>query len=331
MKKSLIWAFIFSVAFFIPLYFLTDWWQLLHILQHVSTDYLLAGFVVFFLANVARAIRFRLLDRTQQPLLFWWVVNQAYNLMTATLPGGAGEAATVLALKRLSSYSIPGGIRVLLMTRVMDLAWFCVMLLQSLLFISGTVTYVQPVIVLASALLALTVVLLHPATEQYILRFAKRLVPASFPFAVKIHDNLELLHDLAQQQRGESRHAKAIGLSFLVVYGAALSIHLTFLAFGIDFNLNQTLYCYGIYALFQLVPVQGIAGIGTQAAWWALALSAAGNLSDDFTALGFLLHATFYVFIAVLGFAALVIFLYLAAKKSRSDKNTNTTAINSDR
>jgi uncharacterized protein (TIRG00374 family) len=330
-KKSLGWAFVVSAIFLVPIYLLTDWQQLLHILRHVSIDYLLAAFFVLFVANVVRAIRFRLLDHTRQRLLFWWLVNQVYNLMTATLPGGAGEAATVLVLKRLSSYSLPGGIRVLLVTRLMDLAWFCVMLLLSLLFVSSVVTYVTPVVVLAGALLALTIILLLPVTEQYVLRFSKRLLPSSFRVSEKIRDSLENLHHIARQQREEGRHAKAMGQSAVVVFGSALSAHLTFLAFGVDFTWSQTLYCYGVYALFQLVPVQGIAGIGTQAAWWALALNAAGHLSDDYTALGILLYGTFFLFIALMGFTAWVVFLYLSAKKSQRLRNPNTTSIHSDR
>jgi hypothetical protein len=61
------------------------------------------------------------------------------------------------------------------------------------------------------------------------------------------------------------------------------------------------------------VPVQGIAGIGTQPAWWALALNAAGYRSPDVIAFGIVLHGTFYVFIGAIGLSAL--FISLVSRK----------------
>ena len=86
-------------------------------------------------------------------------------------------------------------------------------------------------------------------------------------------------------------------------------LHLVLQAFGIEFTLIQSAYCYGVYAIFQVVPVQGIAGIGTQAAWWAIALKAAGYHSSDVIALGFILYGIFYLFIAVMGIFSFLFWL----------------------
>jgi hypothetical protein len=100
-----------------------------------------------------------------------------------------------------------------------------------------------------------------------------------------------------------------------MMIAGVVSVHLLLRSFGVDFSPLQSTYCYGVYMIFQIVPVQGIAGIGTQAAWWALALNAAGYHSNDLVALGFILHGSFYFFIAVIGLSALL--LWLAGRKSR--------------
>jgi hypothetical protein len=103
--------------------------------------------------------------------------------------------------------------------------------------------------------------------------------------------------------------------------GAVILMHLILRSFGIDFTLSQSAYCFGVYAIFQIVPVQGIAGIGTQAAWFALALNAAGYRADDAIALGFVLHGTFYVFISSLGLFSLFVWF-----KGRGEKRSNAAS-----
>ena len=98
--------------------------------------------------------------------------------------------------------------------------------------------------------------------------------------------------------------------------GSAVSVHLLFRAIGVDFTPVQSFYCFGVYAFFQIVPVQGIAGIGTQAAWWSLALNAAGYQGADAIAIGFVMHGAYYLFITVLGFPSILIWL----KEKRENK-----------
>ncbi len=97
--------------------------------------------------------------------------------------------------------------------------------------------------------------------------------------------------------------------SVVMMIGSVVSLHLALRAFGIDFILVQSFYCYGVYAIFQIVPVHGIAGIGTQAAWWTIALNAAGYKAPDAIAMGFILYGTFYFFIALIGLFSLLVWL----------------------
>ena len=104
--------------------------------------------------------------------------------------------------------------------------------------------------------------------------------------------------------------------SVLMMIVAVISIYFTLRSFGVDFSLLQSVYCFGIYAVFQIVPVQGIAGIGTQAAWWSLALTAAGYQATDTIAIGFVLHGIFYLFIALNCIPSMIVW-----GKGRKDAN----------
>ena len=60
-----------------------------------------------------------------------------------------------------------------------------------------------------------------------------------------------------------------------------------------------------------MIPIQGIAGIGTQPARWGVALIAAGYDGSDAVALAFFLHITFYLFIAAMGISAFIAWILL--------------------
>ena len=109
---------------------------------------------------------------------------------------------------------------------------------------------------------------------------------------------------VSKEQRSNNSYGGILSQSVLMWIGAIVLMHLVLRSFGIDFTFIQSAYCFGVYAIFQIVPVQGIAGIGTQAAWFALALNVAGYEAGDSVALGFVLHGTFYLFIASLGISS---------------------------
>jgi hypothetical protein len=60
-----------------------------------------------------------------------------------------------------------------------------------------------------------------------------------------------------------------------------------------------------------MIPIQGFAGIGTQPARWLVALTVAGYNGPDAAALSIVLHATFYIFIAIMGLSAMLIWVMM--------------------
>lgn len=153
-----------------------------------------------------------------------------------------------------------------------------------------------------------------PACEQFVMKQLQKL-PGHFKLIEKLIEKLNELLIIAKEHRDTSSFSITLLQSLLNMFAGFATFYLLVLSFGVDFTLVQSFYCYGIYAMFQIIPVQGIAGIGTQAAWFALALNVAGYRGQDAIALGFVLHGTFYLFITFIG-----VFSALAWLKQRGER-----------
>lgn len=298
-KKSLLWAILFSVGFMVYLIWKVDWIHFTLIANRLSIKELLLAFVVFAIANFIRAIRFYKLDHIGNKLSHWWTMNQVYNFMTSTLPGGAGEAATAYLLKRFSAFNMLSAFRILLLSRLMDLFALSMLFFIATILISSDTPYREAAIWFSGAAFLISSVALLRSSEQIALKLIQRL-PGKNKIVQKVCEKLTELLKITEEQRSNNLFGIALFLSVLMTFIGIVSMHVILRSFGVEFSLEQSFYCYGVYAIFQVIPVQGIAGLGTQAAWWTLALNATGYNAPESIATGFVLYATYYVFVTLL-------------------------------
>lgn len=312
LKIRLLWAVLFSTGFMAFLLMKVDFKHFSFIISRLDIKYLIAAYGVFILGNLVRTFRFHQLDHIDRKMTHWWYVNAFYNFITATLPGGSGEAATAYLLKRFSMFNILGAFRILFLARLMDLFALSALFFISAIWMSNVTPYRNVAIWLSVALFFISLVALLPSSEQFVLKIIQRL-PGRSKLIQRVCEKLSELLEISKKQRSVSSLAFTLIQSVLMMIGGGIALHLLLQSFGIDFTTIQSFFCYGVYAIFQIVPIQGIAGIGTQAAWMALALNAAGYKGQDTIAMGFVVHGTFYIFIAVLGLGSM--FLWLKGKK----------------
>jgi uncharacterized membrane protein YbhN (UPF0104 family) len=298
-------AVLISVGFLFFVLKRINWREFVNFGNAADYGMIAAGFGALFLANVVRALRFRHLDPLRQKFGSWWVMGQAYNLMTATFPGGTGEVATAYLLKRFYNFDWLSGIKILVVTRVMDLAVLTGLFLSSALIVRRVHNLTISAIVVAAVLFVLSVIMLIPPFQRLFVEGLRRLYPKRAWFSAKVFG---LAQRISEGARFRGAMASFVSGAYTITMQllAICSIYLVLLGLGVDLTFFETIFCFGIYVLFQLVPVQGFAGLGTQAAWWAIALSLAGYTGGNTVALGLALYATFYVFIAMLCLLAVV-------------------------
>ena len=307
-KKKLLSASFISAALMAFLLLKVDWGHFSLIAGRLDIKELIAAYCVFLIGNLVRTFRFYKLDHMNKKLTHWWYISAFYNCITSTLPGGAGEAATAYVIKRYSEFNILGALRILLLSRLMDLfalsALFCI----SAIMMHSDTPYREAAIWLSGTLFLLSSLTLLRSSEQFLMRLLEK-IPGQITFMKIVSEKLSELIKISEEQRSNSSLCITLFQSLLMWIGAILLMHLVLRSFGIYFTFIQSAYCFGVYAIFQIVPVQGIAGIGTQAAWYAIALNAAGYHAPDAIALGFVLHGTFYLFIASMGLFSLLVWL----------------------
>lgn len=309
-KKRLLWATALSVILMALLLSKVDWDHFLSIAKRVDILYFSLSFVLLLGGNYIRAFRFYKIDHTGNKLSHWWIINQIYNFITATLPGGAGEAATAYMIKRFSALNMFSAFRILILSRIMDLAGLSSLLLVTAILTSESTPYRGIALLISGAVFIFSIILSHPKSERFIIRLLQKM-PVRINFINRACERLEEVATISEHRFSGTFYCITMLQSVLIIFSAALSVHFMLLSFGTGFMLTQSFYCFGVYALFQVVPVQGIAGIGTQAAWWSLALTIAGYKASDVIAMGIILHGTFYVLITIVALSALLFWLVI--------------------
>lgn len=299
------------------LLFKVDWTHFSLIAGRIVVKDIIFAFILLLAANFIRALRFYKIDHHGNKLGHWWVVNQVYNLMTATLPGGAGEAATVYLLKKFSAFNIVSAFRILFLTRLMDLTGLSALLLFAALQMGRATPYREVALWTSAVVSIMTIIITHPKSERSIVRLIEK-IPVKGRLLDKVCGRFKEIAEISEKRISGVFFGMTILQSVIMIFIAALSVHFVLISFGTGFSYTQSFYCFAVYALFQIIPVQGIAGIGTQAAWWSIALTIAGYKGPDAIAMGILLHGTFYLFIVLMGLSVL---LFLPVIKKSALKN----------
>lgn len=306
--RKLLWATLISAILMFFLLINIDWKDFDLIIGRLDPKYLIFSCCVFLFGNLVRSFRFIQLDHTDKKLSQWWNINAFYNFTTATLPGGSGEAATAYILKRFLNFNIFGALRILLFSRLLDIFSLSALFFITSVMVHSDTAYREAAIWISGTLFLISSVTIMRSSEQLIIRLLQKL-PQNNPLMKNLSENLSELITISEEQRAKGSFGLILFQSIVMWIGAILLTHMLLRSFGVDFTLIQSAYCFGIYSIFQIIPIQGIAGIGTQAAWWALALNVAGHKSPEIVALSIVLHGTFYVFILILAISSLITWL----------------------
>ena len=248
------------------------------VLRHVHVTWLLLGAGVLGVANVMRAERFRLLDRNQHDISYWWVTTQVYNFATSTLPGGVGEMATAYFFRRSTTWgSWAGSLRLLVVARLIDLATLLSIFVAAMYLLglawstpSGAISSSIAAVLAVAALVVLT-----PRAQAFVLSLLMRFLTARSPLIARVRTTLG-----ASLEVSKTRDLRTFILVAVWSAGMGLlscgAVTVLLNGFGSHLNLVQSCASYGLYVLLQLVPLQGIAGVGSQSARWVIALSLVG-------------------------------------------------------
>jgi len=294
--------------------------EILARLGELSPRALLVALVWMVLAGVLRGQRLRLLLPGRPSLRTSYAVAQIYLLITASVPVGVGEVVAAWLMRRGIDVPIHEGFAAFLVARVFDVL---VLLVLFVAIVGGGFVRLDPRAVqaawAAAAILAglVAVGALHLRAPEWL--------PA-------------LLEDRAGRVGGESRgrkalqlvlrsvarglrrvpHGRAAAVIVLLTLGTQLlsfqALHILLRDAGVPASYASAIFAFAVYVLLRLLPFQGIGGIGTAAAWWAIAVSFLGVPAPDAVAIGAALYVGFYALLVLLCLTGLVLLPRRAAQ-----------------
>ena len=228
----------------------------------------------------ARSLRFRLLlPRAERPsLAAVLAVSSAHNLAAYVLPARSGEATFVLYLKGSSGVSMGAGLASLVVSRLLDLATLAAALALATFWLSrGEHWQATPLAgLVAAVLLALLAGLLFFASfagERFValLRSIVRgLGLGKLRLGARVLERGEGLGETLSRVRESGGTPAAVVLSGVIWLGVFAFYAILARGFGLpqDIGFIEAGFGSSIAVLTNILPINSLAGFGTQELGW---------------------------------------------------------------
>lgn len=240
-----------------------DWADFRSIGERLVIKNLVIAFAALLISNLIRSYRFLILDHTNNKYTPWLIMNNIYNFLTATLPGGIGEAATAYLLRRYLLFDMLSALRILLISRIMDVVALSMLLLFVAIWANGNIYHSEMAIWFSGIVLLLSLTAMIPVTEHFVLRLMQKL-PGKNRIMNKTREKLSELLEISEEYQSRNVSMITVVQSVVMFAITALSLHYILLSFKSNFTVFQSFYCYLLYTFFQMIP-SGVCGSGNAA------------------------------------------------------------------
>ncbi len=308
MRRALV-ALVLSIALLAILLSQTSWSSIASSLLRLSPLSVAGGLGVWALLNWLRALRFRALvhSREVSAVRVFSIVN-VQNLLATITPGRAGELSYVVLLRQ--DGRVPGaeGLAGLLVARALDFVVVFGAALLALLAVRGRLPSGSGrVIASAAALFGLSIVVLaHLAwiSEKGVgmIESVLRATRADrWPLARRFARISADVHAqiVRVREEGDAPRLWLLTAGIWISSYAVAWIWITGL--GLPLPFGQAMFVAAVTGLAASLPVQGLAGLGTTEASWAIPLVIVGVARDQAIAAGFCFHALAIAYLLILG------------------------------
>lgn len=224
----------------------------------------------------------------------WFGPVAAYSMTCSVFPGGSGELLLPLYLE---PYGVTTGTGLGMAAggRVLDLGWGLVLAVVLGIWLIPAARWGTMGLVLAGVAGLLAAAWLALRYAQPVVSRLSR-VSWGKKIAVALEDGVKVFRTMSiRRWAWLSVVTLAIKLSsaaFYFVLARGMGFHVGFLALTVAMV---------FYSLFMVIPVQGIAGIGTVDAWWVVALTLVGIPLPSAIVLALTFHVVNLIYISALG------------------------------
>lgn len=215
-----------------------------------------------------RGLRFRQLLKDRQSFAETVGLGWLYSAACSVLPGGLGEVSLPLIYRRA-----PGGVAhataAMAVARVQDLLSWLAILAVAGFAISSLPRTAYVLLGLSVAITALAALLVFVPRLRRALLSAIRFIP--WP---RLH---HFLRQIDERLGGMVYDLPSWAVTFLLRLLSILSYYFALRGFGASVTFAQASVGGALAALLLVLPIQGVAGIGTVEVWWMMILHLFGT------------------------------------------------------
>jgi len=285
--------------------------EIISTIKDIDTAHLISGFILYLLCNIFRALRFHLLLNREIKLFALFNLVCIYNMMNNLAPMRTGELSYVYMLKKLHNKSAITGASTLILSRIFDFIAIGTLFLASAWMIGERLGGLKSALISVSVftILCFFLLLILFYGGEWLFKSFSYVLPrtglGSNATAISLVLRLKETALAMQRLRNAKVALLALAFSFLI-WGANFSA--VFLVIkGMNFDIPMPIIVMGstFTVLSTLLPIYGIAGLGTSQGLWTLVFLPLGIPLDQAIISAFGYYIVQMIYYLLLGFYGL--------------------------
>ena len=315
-NQGLIIAFIITVVLLYLTLSQIDPADIVITLKSIEPTYLMISFLTYIFCNILRAIRFSILLNKKIKIRSLFNIVCVYNMVNNIVPMRAGELSYIYMLKKLHNKNAAIGASTLIVARILDFAVICTLFLASSWIAAKQIEGLRLAAILTSLLIIacflLLIMLLH-WRENFLYPFTCSLDKLGLGKDVRIKYIILKFNEMMQAMVG-MRNIKttifALIASFFIWMANFSVVFLVIKGMHFDIPLHIVIMGSTFTVLSTLLPIYGIAGLGTSQGLWTVIFVPLGIPLDDaiISAFGYyIIQMAYYLALGIYGLISIKI------------------------
>ena len=279
----------------------------LHSLRNVPISLILLSFLFYTIGFGLRALRFRLLLPTQQPLHHLFPIVLVHYTALNIIPARLGELSYIYLLKKVNNVSTGRSVSNLVLARVFDLMTISLLFLGALFFLNLSSQWLKAIGVIVGAFLIMALILLIIVLiyQERCIRIIKKLVSkfgfAHYAITTKILHTIEEISEAFTEIHVKEKAGKVLGVSLLIWISIFSSNYAALLAFQVDLTFMEVVLSSTCIILLKILPIQIMSGFGIHETTWVLIALELGVSKNVAITAAFGTHVIATIYLCILG------------------------------
>ena len=290
--------------------------DIINTLKSIEPIYLIIGFLTYIFCNTLRAIRFYVLLNKRIKIRSLFNIVCVYNMVNNMAPMRAGELSYVYMLKKLHNKNAAIGASTLIVARILDFAAICSLFLVSSWIAAKQIEGLRFASILTSLLIIacfLLLIMLLRCRENFLDPFTCSLDKLGLGNNARIKYIILKLREIMQAME-DMRNIKtaifALITSFFIWIANFSVVFLVIKGMHFDMPLHIVIMGSTFTVLSTLLPIYGIAGLGTSQGLWTVILVPLGIPLNDaiISAFGYyIIQMAYYLTLGIYGLISIKI------------------------